>query len=164
MLTYCELLCKSIVHCRSSQSQQRVGVELLEASVADLNRFDLRKTHQFGNFKYDPGKYYTHNRSRHQPQSEEEEEESNDAMDEEEISEVDDVVLLDKSRFDDEIEAPWNQYAWAEELRLRVSNSMSKNEEFFLYRRDIIIIPWCANIFTSFLVLATRIDKWASWF
>lgn len=102
-------LVKSLVQCRSSQSQQKIGVEILEASVADLNRFKLRKKIQVGNFKYDPGKYYSPTNVR-----------ANDEGDEE-IEEVDQAeILLDTAAFEDEIEAPWNQYAWIEELRLRV--------------------------------------------
>jgi hypothetical protein len=110
---------KSLVHCRSDKSQQRVGVELLEASVADLNRFKLRKTHQFGDLKYDPGKYYESKNKNAVQQVEQQ------PRDDEEIDESDheDVVRLDKENYEDEIEAPWNQYAWAEELRLRVSAS-----------------------------------------
>ena len=102
-------LVKSLVQCRNSQSQQKIGVEILEASVADLNRFKLRKKIQVGNFKYDPGKYYSPTNVR-----------ANDEGDEE-IEEVDQAeILLDTAAFEDEIEAPWNQYAWIEELRLRV--------------------------------------------
>lgn len=105
---------KSLIHCRSPQSQQRVGVEMLEASVADLNPFKLRKTHQFGKYKYDPGKYYGSEKNKVKNQDERE-------NDDDEIDEVDQAeVSLDKASYDDEIEAPWNQYAWAEELRLRV--------------------------------------------
>jgi hypothetical protein len=94
-------------------------VELLEASVADMNRFRLRKTHTFGKYKYDPGKYYESKRK-----EEAEEQPSNH----EEIVESDheDVVRLDKKIYEDEMEAPWNQYAWAEELRLRVSVTICK--------------------------------------
>ena len=112
---------QSLVHCRSPQSQQRVGVELLEASVADLNRYKLRKTHQFGKYKYDPGKYYGSNKNQLNKDE--------GASDDDEIDEVDSAeVSLDKASYMDEIEAPWNQYAWAEELRLRVSeNHCSEN-------------------------------------
>jgi hypothetical protein len=104
---------KSLVHCRSPQSQQRVGVEVLEASVADLNRYKLRKTHQFGKYKYDPGKYYGSNKKQLNQDER--------ASDNDEIDEVDPAdVSLNKASYEDEIEAPWNQYAWAEELRLRV--------------------------------------------
>jgi hypothetical protein len=109
-------LVKSLVQCRSPQSQQRIGVEVLEASVADLNRFRLRKTHQVGNFKYDPGKYYGSNKGIPKPK---------DA--DEEIEEVDQAeMFLNTAAYEDEIEAPWNQYSWIEEMRLRVSGSVNR--------------------------------------
>lgn len=89
-------------------------MELLEASVADLNKYKLRKTQQIGNFKYDPGKYYGSSKKQPIPVDR--------SADDEEIDEVDqEEILLDRATFEDEMEAPWNQYAWAEELRLRVS-------------------------------------------
>lgn len=106
-----------MVQCRSSQSQHRVGVELLEASVADLNKYKLRKTHQFGSFKYDPGKYYASEKKEDTVQEVPNVEEQASSNKEGIIEEV----PLDKASFEDESEAPWNQYAWAEELRLRVS-------------------------------------------
>jgi hypothetical protein len=101
------------VHCRSPQSQQRVGVELLEASVADLNRFKLRKTHQLGNFKYDPGKYYGSSKNDQKAKEV--------STGDDEIDEADqDEILLNTRAYEDELEAPWNQYSWIEEMRLRV--------------------------------------------
>ena len=80
-------------------------MEILEASIADLNKYKLRKTHQVGTYRYDPGKYYndpaTADDSHADPNSEETTQ-----------------VRLDP--FQELLEAPWNQYAWAEELRLRV--------------------------------------------
>jgi len=99
-------LVKSIVHCSSPQSQHRVGVELLEASVSNLNRFKVRKKQSFGNYTYDPGKYYDST--------------TND-NDEGEIDEIDEgQIHVDKEK-SDEMEAPWNQYAWMEELSLRIN-------------------------------------------
>jgi hypothetical protein len=50
-------LAKSLIKCRKNK---KIGVEMLEASVADLNPYNMRKTHQFGNLiNYDPGKYAT---------------------------------------------------------------------------------------------------------
>ena len=99
-----------------------MGVELLEASVIDLNRFKLRKTHEFGSYKYDPGKYYEASSRRKNTVLVRQE-----ARDDEELDEVDyeDIVRLDKENYEHEIEAPWNQYAWAEELRLRVSPKLN---------------------------------------
>lgn len=116
---------KSLVQCRSSQSQQRVGVELLEASIADLNKYKLRKTQQFGSFKYDPGKYYTassdDNNKKENGDNNGDSNTMPPATNESSSSViVEEQVPLDKASFEDELEAPWNQYAWAEEMRLRV--------------------------------------------
>ncbi|CAJ1961597.1 unnamed protein product [Cylindrotheca closterium] len=105
-------LVKSLVQCRSAQSQQKAGVEIMEASVAGLNRFRLRKTHEVGSFKYDPGKYFVENNKDRRKD-----------MDEE-IEEADPAELLDFSSYEDELEAPWNQYSWIEEMRLRISGQV----------------------------------------
>lgn len=99
-------LVKSIVHCSSPQSQQHVGVELLEASISNLNRFKVRKKQSFGNYTYDPGKYYDSTAN----------DKNDDAVDGSDGGQM----PLDKER-SDEMEAPWNQYAWMEELRLRIN-------------------------------------------
>ncbi|KAL3941330.1 MAG: hypothetical protein SGBAC_004304 [Bacillariaceae sp.] len=118
-------LVKSFVQCRSAQSQQRVGVEIMEASVADLNRFRLRKTHQVGSFKYDPGKYYGDNKN----------DDPKDIDDEKE--EVDQTeLLLDLASYEDELEASWNQYSWIEEMRLRPLPKFAKSDPDGLDGRD----------------------------
>jgi hypothetical protein len=111
-----------LVHCNSPQSQQRVGVELLEASVSDLNRYKLRKTHQFGSFQYDPGKYYGKTKKqlvRIERGDDDDEIEEPDDGDHNDNGEGEDV-MRHKATHEDEMEAPWNQSAWMEELRLRV--------------------------------------------
>jgi hypothetical protein len=106
-------LIKSIVHCSSPQSQQHIGVELLEASVSNLNRFKVRRKQSFGNYTYDPGKYYDADSKNVN--------ENDNNNDDDEMDEIDEgQIPLDKER-SDEIEAPWNQYAWMEELRLRIN-------------------------------------------
>lgn len=44
-------LARSLVRCRNVQSK-RIGVELLEASVYDLNPHNMRRTYQFGSYRY----------------------------------------------------------------------------------------------------------------
>jgi hypothetical protein len=101
-------LIRSIVHCSSPQSQQHVGVELLEASISNLNRYKLRKKQSFGNYTYDPLKYNKNDR------------------DDDEIDEVHEGERPTKDKAtSDEIEAPWNQYAWMEELRLRINGQLN---------------------------------------
>lgn len=81
-----------------------------------MNKYKLRKTQQFGNFKYDPGKYYANDKTDSGPVD------ANEALS---SNEKQNQTTNKRSTFEDELEAPWNQYAWAEELRLRVSRSCS---------------------------------------
>ena len=174
-------LARSLVRCRHKTSKH-IGVDLLEASVYDLNPHNMRRTYQFGTFSYDPGKY-TGGRSRknnRQPPSadllqrrrtvntlqrqrrsvvatsskteakgkekddkgyadpeEEMEEQSHgeEMMSTEEITSSQSVKDGVAARYDgptqgeenqvlateeDEVDAPWNQYAWIEEMNIRV--------------------------------------------
>ena len=119
---------QSLVHCRSEQSQQRIGIELLEASVADLNPYELRKTHQFGNFKYDPGKYYSRKNTRGSASNAKD---GHHHLDDDrglvDPDQAEEEEARDNATFEDEMEAPWNQYAWAEELKLRVRGSKDQD-------------------------------------
>jgi hypothetical protein len=114
-------LVKSIFHCSSPQSQQQFGVELLEASVMDLNPHKLRKQQSIGTWEYDPGKYY-------QSKSKDGDNKSGQEQSNEQI--MDSIVPLEtKSPMEVnptfiEMEAPWNQYAWMEELRLRINGQV----------------------------------------
>lgn len=98
------------------RNKKKTGVELLEASVKDLNPRNMRRTYQVGNLiKYDvdeerdlPEKSTqkkvaeTNNKNRDSSKASKGLEEGNVSMHE------------------TEIDAPWNQYAWIEELQLRV--------------------------------------------
>jgi hypothetical protein len=154
-------LARSLVRCRNKQSK-RIGVELLEASVYDLNPNNMRRTYQFGNYKYDPGKYGS---SKHSPggdmlqrrmsvtqgwgsrlnirkrkvvvtkdeiSSEKEDKEiekgfadieesvQDGGIQEEDVVSEEVTVLAEE---EDEVDAPWNQYAWIEEMQIRVSDA-----------------------------------------
>ena len=101
-------------------STAKVGVEVLEASFEDLNPRNLRKTRQVGGYHYDPGKYAS---DTHHQMSDRSSTEKNDGDNQNEsnnitISNRDEVDHIPQ---DDESDAPWNQYAWMEELKMRVS-------------------------------------------
>ncbi|GFH60276.1 hypothetical protein CTEN210_16752 [Chaetoceros tenuissimus] len=163
-------LARSLVRCRNKHSK-RIGVELLEASVYDLNPNNMRRTYQFGNFKYDPGKYSVDenspdmiqrrmsvaqhlgtrfkvrkrkvvvtkdNDSSSAQNSNGEEDEKGfadveesvkdgDVQDEDEESEsgpkVSEITVLAEE--EDEVDAPWNQYAWIEEMQMRINGEVS---------------------------------------
>jgi hypothetical protein len=155
---------RSLVRCRNKQSK-RIGVELLEASVYDLNPNNMRRTYHFGNYKYDPGKYggdfnspggdmlqrrmsvneglgsklrirrrqvvvtKNEDNANHVLNDDEKgyadvEEESVENANVQQESEGEDgsgkeiTVLAGE---EDEVDAPWNQYAWIEEMQMRVS-------------------------------------------
>ena len=111
-------LVKDIFHCSSPNSQQPVGVELLEASIADLNPYKLRKKQRIGGWEYDPGKYY------------ESDDDGKDAPPQHIATDNNDDIPseVESNGFQDpafvEMEAPWNQYAWMEELRLRINGQI----------------------------------------
>ena len=154
-------LARSLVRCRNKQSK-RIGVELLEASVYDLNPNNMRRTYHFGSYKYDPGKYgskdspggdmlqrrmsvttgwgrlnlrrrkvvVTKDENSNEKGDEDkgyaDVEESvqegdvqeGDVQEEDSVTEV--TVLAEEN---DEVDAPWNQYAWIEEMQIRVSGT-----------------------------------------
>ena len=152
-----KLLVKRLVECNSPQSQQLVGVELLEASVADLNRYQLRKTQKFGSYKYDPGKYFDDNTTTNKNAAAtnsttvggDGHDSDDDEMDGTDVDYEDydyDYEFDKHTNYDDddddgaggrssshaslntalqnEMEAPWNQTAWKEELSLRINGQV----------------------------------------
>lgn len=159
-------LARSLVRCRNKQSK-RIGVELLEASVYDLNPNNMRRTYHFGNYKYDPGKYgsnqnspggdmlqrrmsvneglgsklrirrrqivVTKNEENANPQvndekgyADVEEESAENSMVQQEGDKGSHVEGSGReinvfAEEEDEVDAPWNQYAWIEEMQMRIS-------------------------------------------
>jgi hypothetical protein len=161
-------LARSLVRCRNKQSK-RIGVELLEASVYDLNPNNMRRTYHFGNYKYDPGKYGSNQNSpggdmlqrrmsvneglgsklrirRRQivvtksgenanlqvndekGYADVEEESAENSMVQQEgdeggshVEEGSGKEINVFAEEEDEVDAPWNQYAWIEEMQMRVS-------------------------------------------
>eukprot|EP00804_Cyclotella_cryptica_P011447 CCRYP_016397-RA/>CCRYP_016397-RA protein AED:0.02 eAED:0.02 QI:83/1/1/1/1/1/2/1128/408 len=117
-----------------------IGVEVLEASIMNLNPNNIRRTYTSKTaYKYDPGKYAMSNASR--------DGEDNDTADADEtgnsqaatdtgIADVEEATEVqaknDGEDYDEKDElknsteigdvrtAPWNQYAWLEELHSRV--------------------------------------------
>jgi len=147
-------LARSLVRCRNVQSK-RIGIEILEASVYDLNPYNMRRTYQFGSLKYDPGKYTsakppgetmlqrrntiiggvpvhltTQSRSRARHVIVTREQHSSSENDEKKKKETKEITVL--ATDEDEINAPWNQYAWIEELSLRVRIILYKFYRFKL--------------------------------
>lgn len=111
-------LAKSLIKCRK---QKKIGVELLEASIADLNPYNMRKKYQFGSLiNYDPGKYAS------RPFHPKDKQDGDDDKGAKGTGGGGTSMRTDSSEQsvlateEDEIDAPWNQYAWIEELQIRV--------------------------------------------
>jgi hypothetical protein len=142
-------LARALVKCRHAQTH-RIGVEMIEASVSDLNPHNLRRTHQFGSYKYDPGKWATTTTATATDRDNTASVPSNEDVDVSNAKENhkldfvhdednDNVATEATPRSsgakedgqdggtvlacaEDEYDAPWNQYAWIQELQLRVSS------------------------------------------
>ena len=157
----------ALVRCRHMDSHRK-GVEMVEASVADLNPHNLRRTHQVGSYKYDPGKWTkattvnARNSSGGEGAANASSWKSGDGEAESDVSEETSQseeatrngntspattttpdVTEQQSKLptstnikkdgtdggsvlateEDEYDAPWNQYAWIQELQLRVRSA-----------------------------------------
>lgn len=122
-------LVKSIVRCSSIKSEQKVGnvgVELIEASISNLNRYKLRKKQSFGNYTYDPLKYDEVSKGSITGSTDivgikgkdYEIDKVNGVSGDDDVS--NEIDIKDRAIFN-ETNAPWNQTAWMEELRLRIT-------------------------------------------
>ena len=110
---------KSMVQC-VVQDTDNVGVQVLEANTGALNPHNLRKTHQFGKLRYDPGKYATINRKKSVVVQEAAAEKvAVDAA----AAAVAGTDLV-RATAEDELQAPWNQHAWTEEVMLRIGGKV----------------------------------------
>jgi len=135
-------LARSLVRCRNAQSK-RIGVELLEASVYDLNPHNMRRTYQLGSYRYDPGNYRGTNKNaggddmlqRRMSVGLVSEQQSSSVVKKSRNRRTRQMVVTRESGSgedmegkdgdilasdDDEMDAPWNQYAWIEEMQLRI--------------------------------------------
>ena len=141
-------LATALVRCRKNE---RIGVELLEASVMDMNPLNLRRIYTFGGYQYDPGKYSASAKTKikEETKEEKEKEKEKEKGDSEETNKngkedkhgTPDRKVKKNSKVKDvhskqEIEAPWNQYAWIEEMHLRVRIFYST---FFNYQYHVCI-------------------------
>jgi hypothetical protein len=112
---------KSMVRCFQKDLPDKVGVEMMEASFADLNPQNLRTTRQVGSYHYDPGKY-TH--EAHADQQQPSAMATNSSMrssgSDQRVAPTETEATAELQE-KDELDAPWNQYAWFEEVKLRVS-------------------------------------------
>eukprot|EP00956_Cyclotella_meneghiniana_P027686 scaffold62759_cov75-Cyclotella_meneghiniana.AAC.4 len=127
-------LAKMLYYCYERQSNSNtknqdfdpvVGVEILESSMMNLNPNNIRRTYTSKSLRYDPGKYNDEVLlQRHETDS--------GIADVEEITEdidhENEVIQKDNnSDKEDTRTAPWNQFAWIEEIHLRINGLIPFN-------------------------------------
>jgi hypothetical protein len=125
--------------CASSSSSSAPGVQILQASTAAMNPYGMRQNVQVGKYRYDPSKFYVTN-STNEPSAgagtgTEQKPTHHTARDDPGAG----------TAFD----APWHQYAWLEELDLRLSGQvrfgeslepasfLSRNVWGYVYKRTV---------------------------
>ena len=99
-----------------------IGAEVLELSVKDLNPQNIRRAYTVSRKSWKQTKYQSDNAVADVEEDIEEEEE-NDEHDKQQLVEKNDSDDFEERDIDDpqyEREAPWNQYAWLEEMQLRI--------------------------------------------
>lgn len=86
-----------------NRNTNKVGIQVMEASTANLNPYNIRRAHNFENLTYDPGRYEFDSAT------------TNTTLTDTLPPQQQETLLLD---------APWHQYAWKEELVLRISGQV----------------------------------------
>lgn len=131
MLYYC--YGKSNAKSKDSELDPVIGVEILEASILNLNPNNIRRTYTSKSaYKYDPGKYSNsklesddgderERLKRHETDSgiADVEETTEEVQQEDESADASKNIKA-RDEKEDTRTAPWNQYAWLEEIHLRV--------------------------------------------
>ena len=113
-----KVLVQSLIQCFSNHTEksgrdQSVKVEILEASVSEFNPYGLRKTQQVGDIQYDPLSKYGYGDGDGKQEKAETKQNKNDGTEK----------TIDAT--EKQLAAPWHQYAWIEELHLRVRSDTS---------------------------------------
>jgi hypothetical protein len=143
-------LAKMLYYCYGSEQSSKdtnsdvidpvIGVEILEVSIVNLNPNNIRRTYTSKSaYKYDPGKYSDNSGQnssdekcskslqRHETDSGiADVEETNELVDENALTNdattESDTIIGEIDKNQDYRTAPWNQFAWLEEMHLRVRN------------------------------------------
>ena len=99
----------------------KVGVQIMEASTEKLNPHNIRRVQQFGTLRHDPGQYEDRKKGVK-------------------------AQNVRKKRNEEWfiLEAPWNQYAWKDELELRISGKVGFGDPLETHPR-----PWWSRLFFS---------------
>ena len=128
-----KVLVQSLIQCFSNHTEksgrdQSVKVEILEASVSEFNPYGLRKTQQVGDIQYDPLSKYGYGDGDGKQEKAETKQNKNDGTEK----------TIDAT--EKQLAAPWHQYAWIEELHLRVRSDTSMTESECLDKLTVRLI------------------------
>lgn len=107
-------LAKALIQCRKNK---KIGVELLEASIGDLNPHSMRRVHHFQGASVDSNPNKSKDKDGTEQVQDEKQGTSHDLMRVEKKGPDGKVQTADP---EDAIDAPWNQSAWIEEIEKRV--------------------------------------------
>lgn len=152
----------------------RIGAEILETSVLDLNPNNIRRfyTSTSKKYRYDPGKYTT---KQHQDdasgiaESDEDEiadasleQTNNNTVTEEQFTtQSNDFEEKDIDDPDYERTAPWNQYAWLEEMHLRIHGLVPFGAPM---QRASVVTQWLyGRIYHQSIPISSSRGGWLSW-
>lgn len=153
--------------------QPQIGVEILEASIMNMNPNNIRRTYTSAVnwrkkiYKYDPGKYTEGNAGVDADSDGDSvaDVDDVDVDDEEEALEQKDSIPLVPGFGGDseEIErtSPWNQYAWLEEIQLRMNGVVPFGAPM---QRAHIISQWIyGRIYRQSIPASSSRGGWVGW-
>lgn len=175
------------VHVRSEQKKMQsptsssktypsvqIGAEILEASVLDLNPNNIRRfyTSTSKKYHYDPGKYTNNDTDTTHEQhfgdasgiADADEAENEDIARETNNNNTSSEDQFEEKDIDDpdyERTAPWNQYAWLEEMHLRIHGLVPFGAPM---QRAHIISQWMyGRIYHQSIPISSSRGGWLSW-
>jgi hypothetical protein len=176
MLYYC--YGKSNSKSNDSEVDPVIGVEILEASIMNLNPNNIRRTYTSKSaYRYDPGKYSDskldadddearERLKRHEADSgiADVEETTEEVLEEDESADDDNNNIKARDEKEDTRTAPWNQYAWLEEIHLRVSYIFCSIDIFFvLYDFSLTCLAspdtWSSSIQCTYAKIINRVSQ-----
>jgi hypothetical protein len=151
----------------------RIGAEILETSVLDLNPNNIRRfyTSTSKKYRYDPGKYTTKQQqddaSGIADSDEDEiaesslEQSKENIADEQSTTQPNEFEEKDIDDPDYERTAPWNQYAWLEEMHLRIHGLVPFGAPM---QRASVVSQWLyGRIYHQSIPISSSRGGWLSW-
>ncbi len=165
---------KSTARSNEAYPPVRIGAEILETSVLDLNPNNIRRfyTSSSKKYHYDPGKFTTKQQQDHASgiADADEAEIIETALDQNNYNPFDEEQLAVQAKqyeekdIDDpdyERAAPWNQYAWLEEMHIRIHGLVPFGAPM---KRAPIISQWLyGRIYHQSISISSSREGWLSW-